>query len=353
MKIFVLTADLDVKNGWGRYSADLIGALGRHGAETVFIRGVLPHPLTYRTYFLAFWYAWKLRPYAKNCDVIHALIEPYSCIAQWLSLFTGKRYFITAHGTWAVLPFTFSRAKRYLHKKSFEQAEKVICVSEYTRRRLFALGLANLHVINNGINFEKFHDPALSLGGREDSIVTVGALNPAKGYDVSLAAFAKARAELKSLRYYIVGNRGNAAYFAALEQQAARLGVREDVIFQENLSHEELVKLYRKAKLFMLPSLTLDSDFEGFGLVYLEAGACGLPVIGSLDSGAEDAIINGETGLLVPQNDPHAVAEAILKIMKETGLAERMAESGVRWAKAHDWSAVVQSYVQAYALKSR
>lgn len=364
MKIFVLTSELTGKNGWGRYSMDLLGALSNGGVESVVALGVdgandtkicamkvLPSPLSYRkNYLLAIWYAWKLRKYVTDCDAIHSFIEPYSHVAYWLGKLTGKKYFITAHGTYAVLPYSFPAYKRVFHGTSFQGARGVICVSNYTKKRLGEFGLKNLSVIPNGLDFKKFYNPHVpSFVDREDLILSVGALKYRKGQHVSITAFARVCNTFKHLKYLIVGDQSDTAYFGHLKKLVTDLSIEGRVEFLDSISDEELMVLYRKSKLFALTSISEGAHFEGFGLVYLEAGACGLPVIGSLNSGAEDAIQQGKTGFLVPQNDPRSTADAITHILVGKDLAQAMGDKGVEWAKDHDWMSIVQSYITLYS----
>src|SRR3989344_655185 len=352
MKICVLTTELTEKHGWGRYSIDLIGALENRGVEIVFVENILPDPLDYlKNYFLAPWYAWKLRALAKDCDVVHAFIEPYSYIAYWFAKLIGKKYFITAHGTFGVLPYSFPAYKKYFHKKSFTSAEKIICVSNYTKKRLAEFGLHNLTVINNGIDYSKFYNPNGRYAEKKvNFILSVGALKHRKGQHISIKAFASVRKNFKNLHYYIVVDQSDAAYFDQLKRLVSDLSLKENVIFLNSVSDKELVGLYEKARLFILTPVSEGNNFEGFGLVYLEANACGLPVIGSFGSGVEDAIKEGETGLLVPQNNPEALARTITKILDDEDLYKKLVSNGSEWAKDHDWNKVVESYVKTYTL---
>ncbi|KKR25915.1 MAG: Glycosyl transferase group 1 [Microgenomates group bacterium GW2011_GWC1_39_7] len=312
---------------------------------------ILTTELNYKvSYFAAIWYAWRLRKYAKECDFIHSFAEQYSYIAYWLAKLTDKKFFVTAHGTWAVLPFSLSFHKRYFHRKSFEKAAKIICVSRYTERRLVEFGLNNLHVINNGINTKKFIRPSITpWQERQNLIVSVGNLKRRKGYHISIPAFAKTRARFKDLRYYIVGDQSDRAYFDQLKRLCFELGVRESVDFVQHISDDELIAIYKKARLLVLSSISEKSHFEGFGLVYLEANASGLPVIGSLESGAEDAIRDGRTGFLVSQNDSEGIAEAIIKILGNKNLAETMSSEAIKWASEHDMDKVIMKYKGIYA----
>ena len=88
--------------------------------------------------------------------------------------------------------------------------------------------------------------------------------------------------------------------------------------------------------------------FEGFGLVFLEAAAAALPVIGTLGNGIEDAVKNGFNGILIPQNDIKATAEALLKILKNGQWRRELSLNSFSWAKDHDWDKVVLKYFRAY-----
>lgn len=365
MKVFILTTELNSKNGWGRYSLDLIHALTQEHIGVVVamdkngynemevpVRNILPDYRNYnKNYFMALWYAWRLRAYTKDCDVIHSFVEPYSYIAYWLSKLTGKKYFITTHGSYGVMPFRLSALKRYFHKKSFASAEKVICVSEYTKKRLAAHGLTNLHVINNGINFERFHSaPIPVFQERENIVLSVGALKFRKGCHISLQAFARVADKYKDIKYYIVGDQGDSNYFAYLEKLATDLKIAHRVEFFSSLSDDDLLALYRRAKVFVLSSISKSTHFEGFGLVYLEANACGTPVVGTRDSGAEDAIMDGKTGFLVPQNDSTAIAHAMSILLEDPILWHHMSGNGVAWAREHAWHAIIKKYEKTYSL---
>ena len=95
-------------------------------------------------------------------------------------------------------------------------------------------------------------------------------------------------------------------------------------------------------------AVVLGGAFEGFGLTYLEANAYGKPVVGTLDCGAEDAIADGENGVLVPQRDPAAVAGAILRLLDDPAAARAMGERGRQRALGRDWSRVVDEYLAIY-----
>ena len=96
------------------------------------------------------------------------------------------------------------------------------------------------------------------------------------------------------------------------------------------------------------PVTAADGGFEGFGIVYLEASACGTPCIGTLDCGAEDAIVDGETGLLVEQ-DVDSVASALERLLGDAELRARMGSAGRRHAGSQTWASNAARVAAIYA----
>jgi phosphatidylinositol alpha-1,6-mannosyltransferase len=138
----------------------------------------------------------------------------------------------------------------------------------------------------------------------------------------------------------ITGRQDDPAYRSRIEAQIARLGLASAVHLPGVVPEDTLIGWYQHADVFALPSLNVGDRFEGFGLVVLEAGACGLPVVGTRGSGVEEAVIEGETGLLVPQDDAPALAAAITRLLDDPALRARMGETGRQHARQQDWSAV-------------
>ncbi len=343
-----MTKELSAKHGWGRYSRDLITALQSTGDEVAQFEDLLPRYFNYFcNYFLAPFYAWRLFKYTKDFDVIHAFIEPYAYIAYWLSKLSGKPYYVTIHGTYGVLPYT-SFYKKFFHKKALTEARALICISEYTKERMNKFNLSNLSVIHNGIYFNNFYTATPILNRKPSNIISVGMLKYRKGQHIAIEAFARVREIHKEAKYCIVGDPDDKEYTKSLHKLVFDLSLGDSVTFLDHISNEELFTLYQEATLFVLTPTNYGSNFEGFGLVYLEANASGLPVIGTFGSGAENAVINEKTGILVPQEDVAQTAQAILRILKDKELWENLSLQGVAWARTHDWSNIVKQYKALY-----
>lgn len=353
MKTLVLTSKLEPESGWGRYSLGLIGSLRAVGVKVVIAEEgkLLSSPLNYnKSYFLAPWYAWKLFSLAKECQYIHALAEPYAVIANLLSKFSGKPYIVTIHGSYGVLPYNLP-VKRYFHAQALAGAQRVVCVSNYTREVMKGYGLHNLVVIQNGIDFDIFTGENPSFEEREELVLSVGALKYRKGQHVSLAAFIDLARNNPRLRHILIGSQDDEIYTAKLKKMVTDAGLENRVDFLSHVSDAELLVLYRRAKVFVLTSISTSRHFEGFGLVYLEANACGLPVIGSRRSGAEDAIKDNKTGFLVYQEDVSDVTQKTEKMLTDRDLWHQMSREGLVWARKHSWKEIAKEYVKIYGFK--
>ena len=127
-----------------------------------------------------------------------------------------------------------------------------------------------------------------------------------------------------------------------------QLGLEDTVRFLGRVSQEELVRLYHWCDLFVLTPENVDGAFEGFGLVYLEANACGKPVIGTRGCGAEEPIADGYNGILVPQQDAGATAEAILKLLENSNLYATMRQNALERARQMSFESTVQRVCDVY-----
>ncbi len=350
MKICYLVNNLNSRHGGGRYAGDLISAIKKSGHNVVALKegndGFEGIPVL-KVNGNLFLNAARIRKYIKDCDIVHAIDGyPYGIIAALANKGLNKKLVITAQGTYAVAPlYGFGNSR--LLKWAYKKADKIIAISRYTQNEILKkIELKNITVINHGIDFEKFHK--LPAESEENFILGVGFLKYRKGYHISIPAFAEAKKELPDLKYKIVGSQKDGIYFDKLKDLAVRCGVEKDVEFLTVLDDKKLSDLYRRAKLFILTSVNENHHFEGFGLVFLEAAAAGLPVIGTLGNGIEDAVKNEFNGFLVPQNDIESTTSAIIKIIRDEKIRNEFSYNSFKWAKDHDWSRIVPSYIKIY-----
>ena len=190
--------------------------------------------------------------------------------------------------------------------------------SAATREKLpFAIGLGahadNVFVVHPGVDDPGENPP--SADGRVDgSIVMVSRLEEQyKGHDVLLRALPLVQARVPNVHLHVVGD---GSLRSSLESYASALGVADVVIVHGRVSDRERDAIMSRSVVFAMPSGTdaLGSG-EGFGIVYIEAGAQGLPVVAGVVAGALDAVVDGETGLLVDPANEVAVAEALTSLL--------------------------------------
>lgn len=365
MRVCLLTDELSYKHGWGRYSIAVLRAMLRRGVDVRILSpkklctepDLLEHPDHHsipsflwetRSLLSTTASSWRtVSRLVKGCDVVHSITEPYSPAA---ALAAGRRpTFITAHGTYSVYPLTQPRDALLL-RYAYWRARRVLCVSRFTEGRLKEkVSSVATGIIPEGVDYDRFqlpHDPAQLPAGRY--ILSVGPIKPRKGYAVSVEAFARAKQAVPELEYYIVGMIHDDSFHEELLASARKAGVAESIHFLGQVPDEQLIALYRGCELFTLTPLTLDTQFEGFGLIYLEANSCGKPVVGSYGCGAEEAIIDGETGLLVPQGDPEAAAAAMVRLLTDPEAARRMGETGRERARLMSWDVTAAKLVEHY-----
>ncbi len=350
MRIVYLTHNTNPDNGWGRYASDLIGSIKKLGCEVAVLKSSdkdLGVAAILRGGIGIFLSAIKVRRYLKTCDIIHALDGyPYGVIAAIASLGLDKKLIITGQGTYAVAPLYNWRTASLL-KWAYAKANDIIAISGYTKQEILKKAYPReIKTISHGIDFEKFHKDRIASS--ENFILSVGALKFRKGYHISIPAFAVAKKTIGDLKYKIVGSQEDTGYFNYLKKLASDYGVDGDVEFSTGLSDEELSRLYQSARLFILTSVNQGHHFEGFGLVFLEAAAAGLPVIGTTGNGIEDAVKDGFNGILVPQNDVQKTADALIKIVLNDEIAKEFSQNGYNWAKQHSLDKMAGEYLRIY-----
>ncbi len=237
------------------------------------------------------------------------------------------------------------------------EADLLVAVSEAERSEIVAdLGgdPARVLVVPLGVDAELFRPCSqdecreraewLRDGGLAE-VLTVGRLHPLKAFDLAIAAVAAIpAAERPSLRIIGASPPDGDDYARGLHDQAARLGVLGTTAFDGALPRPELAKRIRRASLVLVPSQT-----ETFGLVALEAAASGVPVIARAVGGLREAVIDGETGVLVSGDDPDTWAAAIAGLLADTERWQRMSAAARKHALSRSWVASAQALEHAYA----
>lgn len=194
----------------------------------------------------------------------------------------------------------------------------------------------NISVVPPGVDPDFFQQQARPPGDHRLRLLTVSRLSQytrRKNVDGVLEAIALLGKDM-NLFYTVVGDGDDRP---RLEAKARELGLGAKVDFQGSLSKEKLLEVYRQADLFILASKASKKDVEGFGIVYIEASASGVPVLCSREGGATDAVADGRNGLLIESSSPAAIAEGIRTFLaRRAELTENKARAfaeSFRWPK--------------------
>jgi phosphatidyl-myo-inositol dimannoside synthase len=244
------------------------------------------------------------------CGHIHLLS------AAWLVAGTHHiRLALTIHGIEAWKPTRHKVANQIVSK-----VDSLVSVSRLSANRLASWSgfpLDRVFLLPNCVDLARFtpqpRDPALIKRYRLESsciIMTTGRLESReryKGFDEVIAAMPHLLQRFPTLKYLIVGEGRDRV---RLEAMIDRLGIREHVIFTGKIPESEKVAHYNLADAYVMPS-----SGEGFGIVLIEAAACGLPVIGSLADGSQEALLGGRLGRLIDPRDCDALVKAVVEVL--------------------------------------
>lgn len=229
-----------------------------------------------------------------------------------------------------------------LSRLALPRAARVVVVSRYTAAlaREFGAPAQRLVRIPPGVDL-----PAPGVAAeRSDrpTMVTIARLDHRyKGHDVLLEALERIRERVPDVLWVVIGD---GRLRAELERRARERGLSRSVHVAGVVSDVERDAWLSRADLFAMPSRIPPNRYggEGFGIVYLEAGARGLPVVAGRAGGATDAVVDGETGLLVDPEDPAAVADAVTELLLDGERARRMGLAGRQRAERLAWPSIAR-----------
>lgn len=260
-------------------------------------------------------------------DAIHAFRAlPEGLVAWAVARLTLRPVVVYAHGE--ELTSWGSGGKYKTMRFVLRHADRVVANSEHTRATLLAMGVAaaRIAIIYPGVDVSVFRpgldaeDLRTSLGiGRADKLVfSVGRLSRRKGFDQAIRAVARLRSEGIAVRYVIAGIGEDAGYLDGLIAQhrlqgiAHRIGAVEDA---------DLPRWLNACDVFAMPNRDIDGDNEGFGMVFIEAAACGKPSLAGAAGGTASAVLHDATGLRVDGTSVEAVADGLRSLLTQPALA--------------------------------
>jgi phosphatidylinositol alpha-1,6-mannosyltransferase len=240
------------------------------------------------------------------------------------------------HEVWWSKVWPFTMAMKFISR----HVNHLTYLGEYTRsaiaRSITDQAAANMVKIAPGIDTDHFSPQDASELRRElgltdkKVIVSVGRLVHRKGQDVLIEAMPSIIKEVPEAHILMIGE---GPYRSYLETRVKTLGLKERVTFIGRIQYAELPRYICAGEVFVMPSRSrlAGLEVEGLGIVYLEASACGLPVIAGNSGGAPDAVLVGETGLVVEGTKTESVASAVVELLLDPKRSQAMGLAGREW----------------------
>ncbi len=289
----------------------------------------------------------------RGIDQIHAgRCLPEGWLAWLIKQRHGTPYICYVHGEEVKLPIDgethgvmSSRQLRFITRNVMNEATFLVANSRNTERILldeWEIPKERIRLLYPGADCNHFkpavHDPNVrrALGWSERPVVlTVGRLQKRKGHDQMIRALPQVLRRVPDVLYAVVGA---GAERPLLEKLAADLGLGEHVHFHGELDDEAMLACYQQCDLFVLPNRQIGSDIEGFGMVLVEAQACGKPVIAGASGGTAETMNIPGTGKVVSCEEPDQLAGLVTDWLLDASLRNRMGAAARAWAAAHfDW----------------
>jgi rhamnosyl/mannosyltransferase len=289
---------------------------------------------------------------AERPDVIngHTPVPYISDVAARVARKTGIPFILTCHDTMAQSPLRSILSWIYflsLGTGTMRIARRIIVNSPQTAKSyhssLEGSCADKVTVIPPGVDTAMFHP--VGRAGKEGKVIFfAGQLYAAsrKGLDILIRALPGVLAECPDARLLVAGPGPTSPY----ECLVRKLGVSDRVEFLGNIEQSSLPRYYNMADVFVLPSR---KRAEGFGMSLIEAQACRTPVIGSRVGGIPYAVLDGETGLLVPSGDPAALSRAIIRLLTDGEMARRLSANGYdRVRREFTWEMIAAKTSRVY-----
>lgn len=297
----------------------------------------------------------KVYTAAREADIVHCLSDyPHAFLGVLAAWMLGKPVIVSGHGTYSVAPFQY-RFHRPLISWAYSKANHVIMGSNFALGRLREKSPSpNARVVHYGV------DPAPYAAARtlprpegfeRRYVLTIGEIKERKGHHIALPAFLSIAKDHPDVDYVVIGNvPKDYPYVDARQAEIRESGFASRVRWLGNVSEQQKLALLAHADVFLhTPVTSSEGGFEAFGLVYLEANACGVPTVGIKDSGAEDAIRTGRTGFLAEKDDVAGVAGFLSRLLADRDLARKFGEWGIEFANELTWDRTARQILELYS----
>jgi len=369
MKILILASSNNIENGYGNITHEYCSYLQKKGVSFKLLLPVTEPRYSYTTYpteYVLPPYIFQMKSkklfkyflfnYKTDADIIHSLFEfPYGLIGAKIAKKYKKPFIVGTQGTYAVKPLFYFPDKHFV-RWMYNAAKFVAVPSKFTEESIkkYTAITSPVKLIHNGVNFKRFDVIAdvkkiQEKYGNKKILLTVGGLKPRKGQDVVLKALAQLKKKRNDFYYLIVGPDDNRdKYVQQLKQIISENNLSDCVKFTGAKTGQELIEHFQAAYIYVHTPRLINWNFEGFGIVYLEASASKRPIVAGDSGGIRDAVVDGKTGIVVPEDDPEATALALETLLNNPEMAEKMGRAGYEYARDHDWAQIGEQYLDLY-----
>lgn len=283
----------------------------------------------------------------RKVEAIHAgRVLPEGLVALIVGKLFGKKVVIYAHGEEIT---TWRQAMKFrVMRFTYRHADVVIANSEFTYCELTKLGVDENRIIKiyPGVDVQRFIPnldcsdlkKSITLADDQLLILSVGRLSRRKGFDQVIKSLPRLLESGLNVKYALIGIGEDDQY---LKDLAVTHEVDDRVCFLGHVEASDLPRWYNTCDIFAMPNREVNGDTEGFGLVYLEAAACGKPSLAGLSGGTGSAVLNGETGIRVDGDSLDKIIVGLSKILSENSLREQLGDQAMGRAIANfSWEAV-------------
>ena len=288
------------------------------------------------------YYMWKIL--YKNPETIFiattwGMAKSYSYLKKKYPL---SKMIVVAHG----LEVTRLKEGKELtaFKNVVNDSDLILCVSKYTKNEIIDRvdGIETNHIkfLPNGVDINRFF-PVENTSGflnrynipeNSNIILTLARIIRRKGHDTVIKCLPRLIKKFPNIQYVIAGpHRKKDTYLDELKLLAKELSVENHIVFVDYIPDSDLNEIYSRSQVYVMVSRTYNDigDSEGFGITFLEANACGCPVIGSTEGGIPDAVENNKNGLLVPADDIKSLTKAIEKFLEDESFRRKIIDQGI------------------------
>jgi glycosyltransferase involved in cell wall biosynthesis len=276
-------------------------------------------------------------------DIIHILNAGFSPVVEFAG---DSRTIITAHGKDFLDPWSGFFPEKIL--KWLFRCDNIISVSRYVKEKILQTPFGKeypsdkISVAHHGVDMQLFFpekqpdETRKGLGVKPDDFLLVSAcrINPGKNIELSISALDNIykRSPSSNVKLLVIGPIDDLAYFIKLKN-AISPDIQDKVIFLNEVDHQELRPYYNIGDAFLMVSRS-----ESLGIAFLEAGACGLPLIGPTSGGAGEIIANEKNGFILDPDDTGSLAEKIILLSSNKAMAEEMGKESIKLAKRFTWT---------------